>query len=102
MLTRSKGDLRPPDCCPHLLATLQEVRGKFDRLGSMDRKSKEYWQALEGQMERYTIIKHMFESTWYKCGKLNAGLLLQTSDTQEMESAALPHVLAWLGKSWRE
>jgi len=40
----------------------------------------------------------MFESTWYKCGKLNADLVNRAANTYDMEVEALQHILNWLGE----
>lgn len=39
----------------------------------------------------------MFESTWYKCGKLNADLVNRATNAYDMEVEALQHILGWLG-----
>ena len=74
-----------------------EVRGTFDALGSMPPSDRAYWAALDAQLELTTRLKHMFESTWYRCGKLSNGMPERYPSLRLMEEAALRHVLAWLG-----
>eukprot|EP00879_Flechtneria_rotunda_P010991 GHRR01011484.1.p1 GENE.GHRR01011484.1~~GHRR01011484.1.p1 ORF type:complete len:668 (+),score=259.16 GHRR01011484.1:75-2006(+) len=73
------------------------VKGDFDAAGQLSPSSSDYWRLLEAQIEKHTPIKHMFESTYYKCGKLNADLVSRVTTADEMESEALQHILAWLG-----
>lgn len=75
----------------------QEVPGSFDEVGSMSPSDKDYWRALDDHLELTTTLKHMYESTWYKCSKLSNGMPERYPTTQAMEEAALPHVLQWLG-----
>lgn len=82
-----------------LLARLlgHEVRGDFDEPGRLNSSSPSYWAALDAQLERHTVVKHMFEPTWYKCGKLNADLSTRGVSADDMEAEALRHILARLG-----
>ncbi|KAF8060288.1 OCH1 [Scenedesmus sp. PABB004] len=82
-----------------LLARLlgHEIRGAFDEAGRLDPASQAYWDRLEAQLEQHTPVKHMFESIWYKCSKLNADLLSRAASPYDMEVEALHHILAWLG-----
>ncbi|KAI8474887.1 MAG: hypothetical protein J3K34DRAFT_406116 [Monoraphidium minutum] len=74
-----------------------EVRGSFDAVGSMSSADKEYWRSLDEHLEQTKTLKHMYESTWYRCSKLSNGMAERYPTTHEMEEAALPHLLAWLG-----
>lgn len=74
-----------------------EIRGSFDEAGALEPSSKAYWALLERQLEQHTQVKHMFESIWYKCSKLNSDLVSRASTAYDMEAEALQHILAWLG-----
>ncbi|KIY98196.1 Initiation-specific alpha-1,6-mannosyltransferase [Monoraphidium neglectum] len=63
----------------------------------MSPDDKGYWRALDEHLESTKTLKHMYESTWYKCSKLSNGMAERYPTTQAMEEAALPHILSWLG-----
>eukprot|EP00775_Hariotina_reticulata_P002194 gene2194-2512_t len=79
-----------------------DVSGSFDEVGQLQPSSREYWGILDRQLESHTPVKHMFESTWYKCGKLNADLVNRAANTYDMEVEALQHILNWLGLQERQ
>eukprot|EP00877_Chromochloris_zofingiensis_P000526 jgi/Chrzof1/10474/UNPLg00402.t1 len=81
-----------------LLARLlgHEVKGSFDELGSASPTDRQYWRALEHQMEHSIAVKQMFESTWYKCSKLAGDWKVLHNSTHAMEEAAHAFTLEWL------
>ncbi|GBF90195.1 alpha-1,6-mannosyltransferase subunit [Raphidocelis subcapitata] len=75
----------------------QEVRGSFDAVGGMSKSDPGYWRALDEHLNKTTTLKHMYESTWYKCSKLSNGMAERYPSIDALEAAAHAHIVAWLG-----
>lgn len=77
------------------------MKGSFDELGSASPTDRQYWRALEHQMEHSIAVKQMFESTWYKCSKLAGDWKVLHNSTHAMEEAAHAFTLEWLNINGR-